>query len=71
MSGTFEHVGGCWEGQYLHDSPEFVHDYFLSQCETAAPWGLSDARSHFVASDPVTPLSAAASECVCVPRSIT
>ncbi|MXQ99971.1 hypothetical protein E5288_WYG005401 [Bos mutus] len=40
------------------------------KCETAALWGLSDARSHFVMSDPQTPLSAAASECVCAPISI-
>ncbi|KAM9074087.1 BOLA class I histocompatibility antigen, alpha chain BL3-7-like isoform 5-T5 [Megaptera novaeangliae] len=42
----------------------------ILKCETAASWGLSDARSHFVASDPVTPLSAAASERVCVPLRI-
>ncbi|CAI9168655.1 unnamed protein product [Rangifer tarandus platyrhynchus] len=36
----------------LHDRPELVPDSFLSQCETAALWGLSDAQSHFVTSDP-------------------
>ena len=49
---------------------ELLPDSFLSQCETAALWGLSDARSHFVMSDPQTPLSAAAYECICAPISI-
>ena len=65
MSGTCEHVGDCREHQPLHDRPELVPDSFLSQCEIAALWGLSDAPSNFVTSDSQTPLSEAASECVC------
>ena len=71
LSGTCEHLGGCGECEPLHDRPELVPNSFLSQCETAALWGLRDARSHFVTSDPQTPLSAVASECVCAPISIT
>ena len=54
LSGTCERVGGCGECQPLHDQPELVPDSFLSQCETAALWGLSDAWSHFVTSDTQT-----------------
>ncbi|KAI4530991.1 hypothetical protein MG293_018849 [Ovis ammon polii] len=41
------------------------------KCETAALWGLSDARSRYVTSDRQIPLSAAASECICAPISVT
>ena len=65
LSGICEHVGGYGECQPLHDRPELLPGSVLSQCETASLWGLSDARSRFVISDPRTALLAAASEGVC------